>query len=123
MKPITFTALRRAAMALLALPLCGCLATGTPDTYRWGSYQQQLWHHFKGEDPTAQIQALEADLQQTRARGERVPPGVNAHLGLLYGQIGQEDRMAQGLQQEKTLFPESTGFMDRLLSRMKGQTP
>lgn len=115
--------LRCAAMALLALPLCGCLATGNPDTYRWGSYQQQLWLHFKGEDPTAQIQALEADLEQTRARGERVPPGVSAHLGLLYGQVGQDDRMAQGLQQEKALFPESTGFMDRLLSRMKGRKP
>lgn len=116
-------ALQRTTAALLALPLCGCLATANPDTYRWGSYQQQLWLHFKGEDPTAQIQALEADMQQTRARGERVPPGVNAHLGLLYGQVGQDDRMAQGLQQEKTLFPESTGFMDRLLSGMKGKKP
>ncbi|OSZ67439.1 hypothetical protein CAP38_01265 [Hydrogenophaga sp. IBVHS2] len=123
MKPCISTALQRSAMTLLALPLCGCLATAQPDTYRWGSYQQQLWRHFKGEDPTAQIQALEADLQQTQARGDRVPPGVNAHLGLLYGQIGQDDRMAQGLQQEKALFPESTGFMDRLLSRMKGPKP
>ncbi len=123
MKSMIPETLQRAAVVLLALPLCGCLATTNLDTYRWGSYQQQLWHHFKGEDPTAQIQALESDLEETRARGGRVPPGLNAHLGLLYGQIGQDDRMAQGLQQEKTLFPESNGFMDRLLSRMKGRKP
>lgn len=123
MNPTTFAALRCAALALLAVPLTGCLATASPDAYRWGSYQQQLWRHFKGEDPTTQIQALEADLQQTRTRGERVPPGLNAHLGLLYGQIGKDDRMAEGLQQEKTLFPESAGFMDRLLNRAKGQKP
>lgn len=122
MTPRRTTAWARAGLVLLALPLTGCLATVQPDTYRWGSYQEQLWRHFKGEDPGAQIQALEADLQQTQARGERVPPGVHAHLGLLYGQVGQDDRMAQGLRQEKTLFPESTGFMDRLLARLKGPT-
>lgn len=122
MTPRHNTAWRRAVLVLLAWPLAGCLATAQPDTYRWGSYQEQLWRHFKGEDPGAQIQALEADLQQTQARGQRVPPGVHAHLGLLYGQVGQDDRMAQGLQQEKTLFPESTGFMDRLLARLKGAT-
>ncbi len=34
--------------------------------------------------PSAQITTLEAEIQKTKGKGLAVPPGLYAHLGLLY---------------------------------------
>jgi hypothetical protein len=47
-----------------------------------------------------------------------VPPGYHAHLGYLYYQSGKADQALQSFETEKQLFPESTRFMDLLISRM-----
>lgn len=47
------------------------------------------------------------------------PPGFHAHLGMLYAQQGQDDQALQALLTEKTLFPESTTYIDFLLAKIK----
>ncbi len=112
-RPLTW-----AALLASALMLGGC-ATGTKPLYEWGSYQPQVYEHFKGQAPEAQIQALEADLQKIAAHGATPPPGYHAHLGLLYGAAGQSDRATQSLLKERALFPESTIYVDFLLAKLK----
>lgn len=108
----------RALVLGTALLLGGCMATSKP-MYQWDSYPTQVHRHFKGESTEAQIAALEQQLQDIQANGAATPPGLHAHLGMLYSKVGKDDLMAQQLELEKALFPESTTFMNRLLAQLK----
>ena len=104
------------ALVLSYLLLGGC-ATASKTLYQWGGYQQQVYKHFQGEGPEAQIAALEESYQKMRAEGGKPPPGYHAHLGMLYAEIGQGDQAVQQFQTEKALFPESAAYMDFLLKK------
>ncbi|CAI8794656.1 DUF4810 domain-containing protein [Pseudomonas sp. fls2-241-R2A-110] len=98
--------------------LAGCSSPKT--LYQWESYQPEVYEYFKGEQPKeAQAEALERDLQKIRSTGKTPPPGYHAHLGLLYLSMGKDDQMVQQFRTEKTLFPESTPYMDFLLKNAK----
>ncbi|TBU98141.1 DUF4810 domain-containing protein [Stutzerimonas kirkiae] len=110
---------RTALLALLgSLALAGC--SGPQTIYQWEGYQAQLNQYFKGESPEAQVEALEAGLEKIKARNGAVPPGYHAQLGLLYSSLGKDDQMIRQFETEKTLFPESTPYMDFLMTNAKG---
>jgi hypothetical protein len=106
---------------LLGAFLCVFLASGCAtnnNLYAWGSYETQVYARFKNnENPEAQIQAIENDLQTLNGQ-KPIAPGFHAHLGLLYGEAGRTAEMREQLLIEKRLFPESTQFMDFLLAKM-----
>ena len=106
-------------LSIAFLMLSGCAKQKT--IYNWGDYQQQVYQHFKteGNSPEEQITALEQGLQKARAKGESVPPGYHAHLGMLYAKAGRQDQVIQSLETEKTLFPESSGYIDFLLNKYR----
>ena len=55
-------------LALGATALLSGCATGPKPIYQWGSYQAQVYEHFKGKTaPEEQIKALEGDLQKMQA--------------------------------------------------------
>ena len=104
----------------LALALGGC-AQHKP-LYAWGSYQNQVYAHLQSKSsPEQQIIEIERDLARASAEGAAVPPGVYAHLGLMYLQTGKQEQAMQAWTREKELFPESTAFIDYLLKNMKRQ--
>lgn len=109
---------RASVLVGLTLLLGGCMATQKP-LYQWDNYPAQVHGHFKGESPDAQIAALELQLQKIQASGSGVPPGLHAHLGMLYSKVGKDDQMAEQLELEKSKFPESTPFMNRLLAQVR----
>ncbi|MFU2487189.1 DUF4810 domain-containing protein [Thauera sp. WH-1] len=115
----------RLARLAAALPVAGALllagcASGPQPLYYWGEYQPALYGHFTKEmGPQQQIASLEAGLEKARAIGKPVPPGYNAHLGLLYAESEQTDEMLKYFEAEKALYPESAPYMDFLLSRFK----
>ncbi|SCB31911.1 DUF4810 domain-containing protein [Cupriavidus alkaliphilus] len=114
--------LRRAAFMSAAgsLLLAGCAAP--KPMYQWEGYQAQVYEYFKGESKEAQITALESGLQKIKAQSGSVPPGYHAQLGMLYLNIGKGDQMIKEFQTEKTLFPESTPYMDFLLRNVNSDT-
>jgi hypothetical protein len=109
-----------AAALMATLTLGGC-APPPPPLYGWGHYQAQVYEYFKAQNsaPEAQVAVLEADLQKIRAKGQTPPPGYHAHLGMLYAALGKNDQAVLELQTEKSLFPESTIYIDRLLATYK----
>ncbi len=110
------------SVALLCAALSGCVAQ--PKTlYHWGAYQGEVYAYLKGDGKgyPEQIADLEQDIEKARAQNQPLPPGYRAHLGMLYGQIGNVDKMMAAFEQEKQLFPESSAFMDFLLKN-KHQT-
>jgi hypothetical protein len=109
----------KAALAAGVLMLAGC-ATNTA-LYNWGPYENQVYAHFKNESPEEQILILEKHAQETQANGRQLPPGFRAHLGLLYAKVGREGEFVAALEQEKTFFPESAPYIDRLLINAKAK--
>lgn len=106
---------------LAVATLSGCVTRPQP-LYHWGDFQSQQYSYFKGEKgPEDGIQSLEKVREEARAKGRSVPPGMQAHLGLLYGQTGRTDLFEQNLQAEKQQFPESAAYVDFLLKKNQKQ--
>lgn len=108
-------------LPVAALILTGC-ATRQPPLYGWGNYQQQVYQYLKEDGSKSneeQLLALQESAQKSSSKGEKSPPGYHAHLGLLYANAGKDDMVVQEFETEKTLFPESTPYMDFLLRKIK----
>ena len=113
----------RIGLLLLAvLALAGC-ETVKP-LYHWGNYPSLTYLQYSKPDkatPEFQIEALNEDLTKASAKGLKAPPGLHAHLGYCYLQIGRLDDGVAHLQMEKQLFPESAQFIDRMLENLRGK--
>lgn len=105
-----------AAMPLLTLAAC---VTQPRPLYHWGDYQPEVYSYFQGDGQSIEAQQikLEANVQQALAKGQTLPPGFHAHLGLLYLKTGQADRARAAFQTEEAQFPESKPYMDFLLKK------
>ena len=109
------------AAALFALSSCSQRGRSF---YAWGSYEQSVWqltHADGSQDVSEQIQRLEEHVERTRQENRRIPPGLHAHLGLLYSMRGDLDTAQAAFESERELFPESATFIDGVLKRMGGK--
>jgi hypothetical protein len=100
--------------------LVGCKTT--EPTYYYGAYSEAVYSYFKADDTSVsqQITILEDVIEQARAKGKLVAPGVHAHLGMLYFETGNAGQGATNFEQEKALFPESATYIDFLMNNMAG---
>lgn len=97
----------------------GC-ATKNNDLYHWGEYEKILLDTYVNPgslDTLSEIQQLNEGIQQAENKGKKVPPGIYAHLGYLYAIQGNIAESKSAFIEEKTLFPESTAFIDGILKR------
>lgn len=102
---------------LAVATLSGCVTRPQP-LYYWGDFQAQQYSYFKGEKgPEEGIQDLEKVREEAKAKGKSVPPGLQAHLGMLYGLTGRTDLFEQNLLAERQQFPESSAYLDFLLKK------
>ncbi len=101
--------------------LSGCASSR--GLYYWGSYESQIYKMYNepGEaPPERQVELLEADLERARSKDQPLPPGFQAHLGMLYFQLGKLGQARQSFEAEKAAFPESTVLMNRFIKRLEG---
>lgn len=113
-----------AAGMLIALLLFVAGCTQKPQIYRWGIYQNLIYQMYMEPgtaDPGTQAAKLSEDIRRTEAEGKRVPPGVHAHLGYVYYSLGNTGLAAEQFAAERTLFPESSTFIDEILHRLEGR--
>ena len=109
-------------VGLLLLVLTGC-QTARP-LYYWGHYEGEAYLSYSKPGKVAaeqQILDLQEDIQKAAAANLPVHPGLHAHLGYLYSQQGKPDLARKEFELEKSLFPESAAFIDRLLTPSKPQ--
>jgi len=107
-------------LGLLGLGLAGC-QTARP-LYYWGHYEGETYLNYsKPGKVTAeqQILDLQEDVQKAAAANLPVHPGLHAHLGYLYAQQFKPDLAHKEFELEKSLFPESAAFIDRVLHSSK----
>lgn len=112
MKKILFS------LSLVVLGLVGCSTSSQRPLYSWGNFPQQSYLILSNSvdtSPEAQIQFLEKDIEVARAKNLAIPPGLYAHVGMLYLDIQQVSRAMSYFELEKQTYPESTVLMNRLL--------
>jgi hypothetical protein len=56
-----------------------------------------------------------------QSRSGRVPPGMYANLGYIYLQSGKSKEAITVFKKEKTFYPESTHFMDKMIKKIEGE--
>ncbi|HEU5295288.1 MAG TPA: DUF4810 domain-containing protein [Burkholderiaceae bacterium] len=88
----------------------------------WETYPRQQYAYLlrEGISPDQQIQEIETHAEKARAANAQLPPGLRAHLGMLYLSVGNPGRAMELWNAEKVAFPESTPYMDQLLRRLGG---
>lgn len=113
----------RILFVIFAFSLLGGCAGTAKDTYYWGSYEQLIYDMYVNPgkaDPSTQVGELTAAIQQAESRGQPVPPGLYAHLALMYSELGQDEQAKAALIEERKRYPESARFVEGLLERGKG---
>jgi hypothetical protein len=101
--------------------LVGCAQAPKP-LYFWGSYQAQVYDHFRsdGKGPLEQLRLLDEQAQKAKAASLPLPPGFHAHLGLVYLKLGRDDDARRELETERVQFPEGSAYIRSLLEKMNG---
>jgi hypothetical protein len=115
---MSHTTLVRLCCLATVLLFQGC-ASHT-NLYHWGEYQELVYDIYlnPGEaDPATQIYKLNLSIEQAENSGMKVAPGIFAHLGMVHAQVGNPMLAKDALLQEKALYPESSVFIDGILSR------
>jgi hypothetical protein len=114
--------MRRLCIAASVAALVGCANKPVP-LYMWETFPHQQYDTLlrAGASPEEQMQAMEKHMEKARAANMALPPGFRAHLGMLELNAGNAPRAKQLFEAEKTAFPESTPYMDRLLTKLDGQ--
>jgi len=112
---------RRPWPAVVVLGLAGCAQSAAP-LYLWETYPRQQYVYLlrEGISPDQQIKEIEAHAEKARAANAQLPPGLRAHLGMLYLSVGNPGRATELWNAEKAAFPESTPYMNQLLKRLGG---
>jgi hypothetical protein len=102
--------------------LVGLVGTAcqNPSRYRWGGYENSVYKVTAnaGEvDAQSEIASISETVERAAELGQFIPPGMHAHLGLLYSLVGDTVNASAALTAEKVLYPESREFIDGVLSR------
>lgn len=101
---------------------CFFFGCANPSTYYWGKYENQIYKMYVVPEQAmaeAQVEVLELDIEKARSKDKPLAPGVRAHLGFLYFQLGRYDEARQAFEAEKVAFPESAKLMDRFILKLK----
>lgn len=100
----------------LALFLAACQKQGI---FYWGDYSETYYDEMKNPceaTSAAHLKSLETIIEKSRAKNLAVPPGIHAEYGYIMLKAGKADIAIASFEQEKSLYPESRVFMDRLIA-------
>lgn len=89
--------------------------------YSWGPYEDGAYHlctDFVDESPVEVLAELDEHISELRDRDRAPAPGMHAQAGYLEYLVGNRDAAVRHFEAEKSLYPESTVFIDGLLRRM-----
>ncbi|HUU73574.1 MAG TPA: DUF4810 domain-containing protein [Burkholderiales bacterium] len=97
----------------------GC--TTQPSLYNYEDYSSSYYNSVKtpGDETKLKLQqSMEKAIETAgESRSGRVPPGMYANLGYLYLKQGESAKAIEMFNREKTVYPEATQFMDRVIQK------
>jgi len=99
----------------------GC-TFGPSNIYSWNEYNRLLLARAQGNENKEQdVERLEQFVNS--APSSTIPPGLSAHLGLLYLELFNQPKALEAFNREQMLFPESTVFIQSLMTQVNPPQP
>lgn len=109
--------IKTAILGAILLIFSGCAHSKKPIYYWDASYEESVYNYLNEEgDINEQIDSLEKYIQKAYQKNEKIPPGLYAHLGLMYHKNGNDEKFFSYLDKEAELFPESKQYIEFLKS-------
>lgn len=108
---------------LLAITLFIIGCANNQSTFYWGRYESLIYGMYiepGSADSTTQISMLVTDIEKAEANGQRIAPGIHAHLGYMYALEGNITQSKAEFLAEKALYPESSVLIDGMMNRLEG---
>ena len=112
--------MRLLPFVIVALITAGCAA---PRHYDWGGYDELLYQAYKDPSKMEVMKIkLETHIGSLEQHNQKVAPGLYAELGTLYYQGGNNAKAVSMYERERSVWPESKGLMDSLISNINRRT-
>lgn len=93
--------------------------------YTYGDYSHSYYKHKKQATPEtrkALVDSIEKAISEANeSKSGRVPPGMFANLGYMYLQDGDSGKAISLFEKEKSTYPESAHFMDRIIAKVENE--
>ncbi|MFA6188075.1 MAG: DUF4810 domain-containing protein [Sulfuricurvum sp.] len=110
------------AFSIVMLIITGC-ATQPQPLYAYGDYSDSYYSYKKHATPESLLElqkSMESAIENSsNSRSGRVPPGMYANLGYLYLKAGKPNDAISNFTKEKTIYPESALFMNRVINKIQ----
>ena len=91
--------------------------------YNYGDYSDSYYGAKKNVSEESMIElqkAIEYSIENTaESASGRVPPGIYANLGYMYLKSGKNAEAISYFEKEKSLYPESAHFMNRMIQKIQ----
>lgn len=109
-----------------AFILIGCGANKQiPPIYKWNNYVESSNEYgVKGHEKEVfekHLAELEKIVSDSKEEDKRVAPGIYAELGQLLFESGKKEKAKNYFLLEKSTYPESTVFIDRVIEKLYGE--
>lgn len=106
------------ALSISALSVAACAPT---TRFEWGSYEGALYAYAKKPENRPQYrEALERAIEKGR-QTNRTAPGLQAELGYVLLEDGDQKGAVREFEAEMRDFPESKTFLESLVARLKNE--
>jgi len=110
------------AITAIGFVMSGCGAQPKP-LYTYGNYSESYYSSKKdvGTNTALELQkSIEYAIENANeSRSGRVAPGMYANLGYIYLKSGKTDKAIESFNKEKSIYPESAHFMDRMIKKIE----
>jgi hypothetical protein len=90
--------------------------------YAWGDYDRRVYaFHKNPQNREEWVEGLKTVILASEGQGRRIPPGICAEYGYALQEEGRNQEAIAYYQKEKTLWPESALFMDKMIRNAGGR--
>lgn len=108
-------------LSVLAAVVCMTMFGCAPSMYYWGDYSASLYSYKKNptDNTLARYKKCLEDIIVTSPKDNlRVPPGIYCEYGYLMAKAGNNTEAVKYFDLEKSTYPESAYFMDKLKTHL-----
>ena len=112
--------LKKIGLATALVVLASGCTTTSQGGYYWGSYSNSYYEWLKAPSPETLAErkaSLEDIITVSKEKGIRIPPGIQAELGKIYGEQKNPEMAVSMLRAEMETYPESVPFLQRVLDQ------
>lgn len=102
--------------AFFYIVLLSFIPNCAPQTlYTWNAYDETVYNYYKNPGEKEEfIKELEETILEAEESG-KIPPGLYAEYGYTFYEIGDFGHAAEYFKKEKTAWPESGIFMNKMI--------